>query len=262
MMALRTACQELGCELMICPIPSESVIHDSERARFQAGPFADVPADAWSPDLPVEFFLSTANELGIPSYDPRPGLREAAEDEALYFEEEWHFTPAGNQALARLLHAELSDAMPPATAAAVRPTLIARSETPEWLWWYGGLVALLGTLYASTYRREEGVLPSYLKVACLLGAVFTIAIGGSALLGLLSPAAAGWTLALFILGLMGFILYKLGPRIDTILELLFSFVRRGHWYLMPLVTILVTIGSLLLVAASSPLIAPFIYTLF
>ena len=45
-------------------------------------------------------------------------------------------------------------------------------------------------------------------------------------------------------------------------KLLVAFVGRGHWYLMPLVTILLTIGSLLVVAASSPLVAPFIYTLF
>ncbi|MEO6710106.1 MAG: DUF5989 family protein [Planctomycetota bacterium] len=37
---------------------------------------------------------------------------------------------------------------------------------------------------------------------------------------------------------------------------------RGHWYLMPLLVVLLSIGSLLVVAASSPLIAPFIYTLF
>jgi hypothetical protein len=45
-------------------------------------------------------------------------------------------------------------------------------------------------------------------------------------------------------------------------ELLKAFTLRGHWYLMPLVVILLTIGSLLVVAASSPLVAPFIYTLF
>jgi hypothetical protein len=262
MMALKSRCDELGCALLVCPIPSESAIDESERARFQAGPFAGIPEDTWSPDRPVDFFLATAAELGIPAYDPRPGLREAQEDGPLYFEQEWHFTPLGNLLFASLLHSELSDSMPPATAPASEPSLTERPTRPEWPYWYAGLVALIGTLYAATYRKEEKVLFSYIKVACLLGTVFAIALGGAALLGLLSPTAAAWILALFILGLFGFILYKLGPRIDTILELLFAFVRRGHWYLMPLVTILVTIGSLLLVAASSPLIAPFIYTLF
>ncbi len=40
-----------------------------------------------------------------------------------------------------------------------------------------------------------------------------------------------------------------------------SFAEWGGTFVL-LVTILVTIGSLLLVAASSPLVAPFIYTLF
>ena len=66
----------------------------------------------------------------------------------------------------------------------------------------------------------------------------------------------------FVLVVIGFVLYKLGRRTGTVLELFSAFVQRGHWYLMPLVVILLTIGSLLVVAASSPLVAPFIYTLF
>ena len=62
--------------------------------------------------------------------------------------------------------------------------------------------------------------------------------------------------------ILGFVGWKLGRRLGTIAELLRSFTLRGHWYLMPLVVVLLTIGSLLVVAASSPLIAPFIYTLF
>ena len=50
--------------------------------------------------------------------------------------------------------------------------------------------------------------------------------------------------------------------IRAVAELLKAFTLRGHWYLMPLVVILLSVGSLLVVAASSPLIAPFIYTLF
>jgi hypothetical protein len=66
----------------------------------------------------------------------------------------------------------------------------------------------------------------------------------------------------FVLGILGFVAWKLGRRLGTIAELFRSFTLRGHWYLMPLVVVLLTIGSLLVVAASSPLIAPFIYTLF
>ena len=74
--------------------------------------------------------------------------------------------------------------------------------------------------------------------------------------------AGRWILLAFVLGLLVFILWKLGRRIGTILELFACLVGRGHWYLIPLVVVLLSVGSLLVVAASSPLVAPFIYTLF
>ena len=79
---------------------------------------------------------------------------------------------------------------------------------------------------------------------------------------LLPSSIADYVLAVLLLVLFGFIAYKLGRRLGTILELMKAFTLRGHWYLMPLVVVLLTIGSLLVVAASSPIIAPFIYTLF
>ena len=69
-------------------------------------------------------------------------------------------------------------------------------------------------------------------------------------------------LAFNIGALFTFIAYKLGDRIGTIGELMRCFTLRGHWYLIPLLSVLLTVGSLLVVAASSPLVAPFIYTLF
>jgi hypothetical protein len=96
----------------------------------------------------------------------------------------------------------------------------------------------------------------------MLAAVFTIVLGGGALVKMLPPSIASWVAGGFVLLVLGFVTYKLGRRIATILELLRSFVMRGHWYLMPLLVVLLSIGSLLVVAASSPLIAPFIYTLF
>jgi len=92
--------------------------------------------------------------------------------------------------------------------------------------------------------------------------VFTIALGGGWLLGKIPAAYASWILLAFVLGLFGFIFAKLGRRLGTILELFACFVGRGHWYLIPLVVVLLSVGSLLVVAASSPLVAPFIYTLF
>jgi hypothetical protein len=96
----------------------------------------------------------------------------------------------------------------------------------------------------------------------MLSAVALIIGAGSAGLDLLSPLQAKIASVLFVGGLLIFIAYKLGRRLTTISELLWAFSRRGHWYLMPLVVVLLSIGSLLVVAASSPLVAPFIYTLF
>jgi hypothetical protein len=92
--------------------------------------------------------------------------------------------------------------------------------------------------------------------------VFGIVLGGKAGLALIPPKAALVITFLFVFGVLAFVFYKLGRRLATIAELLRSFALRGHWYLMPLIVVLLSIGSLLVVAASSPLVAPFIYTLF
>jgi hypothetical protein len=116
-------------------------------------------------------------------------------------------------------------------------------------------------LYVRTYRDENPVL-AFLKVGLLVGTVFTIAIGGSSLIALLPPKLATLAMVAVILIILTFVAYKLGDRLLTALELVRAFTLRGHWYLMPLLAVLVTVGSLLVVAASSPLVAPFIYTLF
>jgi hypothetical protein len=96
----------------------------------------------------------------------------------------------------------------------------------------------------------------------MLALVFTIAIGGSKLIGKLPPNVSAAAAVLLVGGILIFVLYKLGRRVATTWELFLCFTRRGHWYLLPLVVVLLSIGSLLVVAASSPLVAPFIYTLF
>ena len=50
-----------------------------------------------------------------------------------------------------------------------------------------------------------------------------------------------------LLVILGFVVYKLGDRVSTIVELLAAFVTRGHWYLMPMVVVLLTVGSLLVI---------------
>ena len=69
---------------------------------------------------------------------------------------------------------------------------------------------------------------------------------------------AGRALAL----ILGFLLVKSWSHLGIIWEVYWSFVRRGYWYMIPLLVAMLTIGNLLIVASSSPFIAPFIYTLF
>jgi len=265
--ALKEACDSLGAALVMAPIPSHAAI-DPEYAKLFHDRFLRVGPDAWSPDLPVETFLDHARSLGIAALDARPALRQAqAAGTPQYFSVDWHFGPAGNRTFAAFLHDGLDrlEVFPPehrATAeAALPPPLRAKSAWPGRAAVFAGLWVLLTALYRLTYRQEP--LPrSALFIGLLLTLVFAIVLGGGELLALGSPLVARVVAVLFVLAILGFVLYKLGRRLETILELLRSFTLRGHWYLMPLVIVLLTVGSLLVVAASSPLVAPFIYTLF
>ncbi len=263
-------CAELGARLVLVPIPSESAIHDEAREDFGSSPFGlrGLPADRWDPDRPVNLFLGMAKELGIETLDPRAALRAHAEasGERLYFDAEWHFNPEGNRVFAAYLHGELENlgVFPEEHGALAQVELSVPTgdrRAPTWLIVFGALWLFLGLSYALTYR-DEPAWRAFLQVGCLLALVFTIILGGGRLIGALPPSLAAWILGGFVVLVLGFVAWKLGRRLATILELLKCFTRRGHWYLMPLVVVLLTIGSLLVVAASSPLIAPFIYTLF
>jgi hypothetical protein len=190
----------------------------------------------------------------------------------MYYEVDWHLNPAGNLAFARFIDSELRRLEPPvfppqhaATAQAdFEPAVLGSAGgggMPRWLAWFLGLWVVLTTIYFATYKDEPLWQPP-LKVGGMLGLIFGIVLGGTKALSYAPPLLAQVVLSLFVLWLVGFIIYKLGRRLGTILELFKSFTLRGHWYLMPLVVVLLTIGSLLVVAASSPLVAPFIYTLF
>lgn len=265
--ALKEASDSLGARLVMAPIPSHAAI-DPEHAKLFHDRFLRVGPDAWSPDLPVETFLDHARSLGIAALDARPALRRAqAAGTPQYFSDDWHFDPAGNRTFATFLHEELDrlGIFPPehrATAeAALPPTPPAESVWPLRGAVFVGLWALLTALYRLTYRQEPLTRPA-LFIGLLLTLVFAIVLGGGELLALAPPLVARTVGLLFVLAILGFVLYKLGRRLETIVELLRSFTLRGHWYLMPLVIVLLTVGSLLVVAASSPLVAPFIYTLF
>ena len=266
--ALKKDCTEVGARLIMVPIPSESVIQPDAREAFRKKALEGLSHELWSADRPVDLFLEMGRDLEIETLDARPTLKAAYESgkEPLYFDAEWHFNPLGNRVFADYLITVLNSLQVfPKGHEAIKEGAYPEHEEegglPGWLFLYAALVLVLGSSFAYTYRDEPAHL-AFAKVAGLLAVVFTIVMGGGRLLTHVPPAWSPWLVSTFVLGVLGFVLWKLGRRFGTILELLKAFTLRGHWYLMPLVVVLLSIGSLLVVAASSPLIAPFIYTLF
>ncbi len=272
--ALKLTCDQLGARLVVAPIPSHSAIDEAYADKFGPGALGITDRDDWRPDGPVETMLELCRLEGIDAVDSRQALKDAMAEtgESMYYSQDWHLNPAGNLAFSSFLvrsleelevfpadHAASSEASFEEVILAVAQA--PASGPPAWTRWFMGLWILLTTIYFLNYKDEPKWLPP-LKVGAMLGAIFGIVIGGSELLDLMPPSVGRGLLILFVLWLVGFILYKIGRRMGTILELFKSFTLRGHWYLMPLVVVLMTIGSLLVVAASSPLVAPFIYTLF
>ncbi len=268
--ALKKSCDDIGAQLVMVPIPSESAIQEDEKERLRDNPKAlkGIAFELWSPDNPVERFLEMGAELGIETLDPRAKLKDNYPEGAdpLYFHDEWHFNPRGNRVFAEFLVQELDElGVFPAGHEAITPGRFPEHEDedggPVWLYVFLALWAILGTTFRFTYR-DEPIHLAFLKVGGLLAVVFAIILGGGWLLGRVPASYAPWIVLGFVVVVLGFVVWKLGRRMATILELLRAFTLRGHWYLMPLIVVLLTIGSLLVVAASSPLIAPFIYTLF
>ena len=268
LLALRAQCSELGARLALVPIPSKEAFDPAAREAKQAAHMSGVAPSAWDPEKPAEIYLGLARELGIDALDPREALRKAAQARgALYYEKDIHLNAAGNLVLAEFLSEELDrGGFFPAehrrvTAGAFPEPEAEGGGLPGWLKVFGTLLAALSVLYVATYR-DEPAWQAPLKVGLMLGLVFSIFFGVKWLVGALPVQWAKLVPFAFVTAVLGFVLFKMGRKLGTIAELFRSFVSRGHWYLMPLVVVLLTIGSLLVVAASSPFVAPFIYTLF
>ncbi|NOT30222.1 MAG: hypothetical protein HOP15_07225 [Planctomycetes bacterium] len=269
---LKSGCEFIGARLIVCPIPSKSAVDPEEREFFRKWELGlnGLADDQWSPDRPVNLFLELATRLRIEAVDPRSALCAAtSQGEKLYFEgaTEWHFNARGNEVFATWLHDELDrrEVFPAEHSARAQGAIPAHSGhgggVPTFVYVFAALWSVLGTVFCLTYPQDPKA-KSFLSVGAMLALVFTIVLGGGALVRLIPHQLTPWILAAFVLLVLGFVAWKLGRRLATIFELLRAFTLRGHWYLMPLVVVLLTIGSLLVVAASSPLIAPFIYTLF
>ncbi len=265
--ALQRTTAELGAQLVVVPIPSHSAVDEAYAEGFGAG-LLGLPREAWDPQLPVNTFLGLAQQLGIETIDPRPALAAAtAAGVDQYYSIDWHLNPAGNRTLTDAVHQGLDElgVFPSSHAAqdeAALPMVAAVSGgLPGWTKVYALLFLLLTALHYGTYSK----LPKWrapVEVGGMLSAIFAIVLLGGAALGELPPLYSKAVGIAFVATILVFIAVKLGRRLGTIAELFKAFTLRGHWYLMPLVVVLLSIGSLLVVAASSPLVAPFIYTLF
>jgi len=263
LVALLAEAERLGARVVLVPIPSRSAV-DEEHRNGAFSRTIGVSPEKWSPDTPVETFLALARELSIDTLDPRAYLRGSGAG-SLYYKQDWHLNPEGNRAFAAFLHGELDRLgvfpeahRPPAGAAVALLDIPDQGGVPFGAKLFGILWAALTILYLGTYRDEPKWQPP-LKIAALLGVIFPTFF---ALMWVRNQSWGAYAFLAIVAGILGFVAYKLGHRLGTIAELMRSFVARGHWYLMPLVVVLLSVGSLLVVAASSPLIAPFIYTLF
>jgi lysophospholipase L1-like esterase len=268
LIAMEAAATDVGAQLVVVPIPSQSDVSPSYAAQFGSGQFGLQP-DQWDPARPVDLFLDLAKAEGIKTFDVRSTFKALiADGKHLYYQMDWHLNPSGNRALARYLYNEFDSAqnqvLPTSYAAKTvlrDPPKAASDFPPFWLVLYGVLVVVLTGCYKLTYRTEA-LVSAMPKIAGMLALVFVIFMGAKQLVLILPPNAAGSIITLVIVGIVGFMAYKLGRRMGTISELVIAFIKRGHWYLLPLLVVLLSIGSLLVVAASSPFVAPFIYTLF
>ena len=139
---------------------------------------------------------------------------------------------------------------------------------------------VMGTLYWLNYRKTENFLLAMLKVGALFGFVWATMKGFDWLAhdvpanerrvffqdqptehGYRYPELA-YAFEAFAIGIVLLIAWYARKKVSTVGSLVLSTWDRGHWYMLPVLFVLVTIGLVLVAAAASPVLSPFIYTLF
>jgi len=261
-----TVTRDLGAEPLVLVVPDKAQIDPAARASMQ-----EMMADpSYDPERPFLGMVERAAAAGLPVVDPRKALREAAENgaSALYFERDWHTNALGN----RVLAAELASAL-------ASPDLLGPAPRPATRWGDAGgakssrgaagrnllvvlaIWLLLGTLYLRRFP-EQGALRSYGAVGALVGTVIAIFYSIDWLSGFLPASLRAYVPLAVVGGILGAASWYLRRRLGVMVELFGTFVRRGQWYVLPVLAGLLSLGALLVVAASSPWLAPFIYTLF
>lgn len=145
------------------------------------------------------------------------------------------------------------------------------------------LWALFSALYWLNYRRDEKLPLAALKVAGLLGFVWAVIVffdwaaqrvpaEQAITFGLPWPPVEGAEaaripllakgLTALVVAVLVLVAWYARKKVGTVGALVLSTWDRGHWYMLPVLFIMLTIGLLLVAAAASPVLSPFIYTLF
>jgi hypothetical protein len=141
----------------------------------------------------------------------------------------------------------------------------------------------LSTLFWLNYRKDENPAGAALKVAGLLGFIYAVIwffdwaahpvpSAEAITFGLPWPAVQGVEapripllakgLTAFVVVILVMVAWYARKKVGTVGALVLSTWDRGHWYMLPVIFIMLTIGLLLVAAAASPVLSPFIYTLF
>lgn len=146
-----------------------------------------------------------------------------------------------------------------------------------------GLWIVMSVLYWLNHRNTENPVGSIVKVGLLLAFVYGV-IASARWATAEVPAEHVMTWGIFeapaegtdamrapglyyvMMGLavvvVLLILKHALPKASTVGAVILSTWDRGNWFLLPCLFIMLTLGLLLAAAAASPMLSPFIYTLF
>jgi len=263
--AFRSIAEDMGAKPLVVVIPEKAQVDPASRQAIAAA----IGDPAYDPERPYRGMIAAAKAAGLPVVEPQAAMLAATDGGArqLYFTRDWHTNAAGNRVLAKEIDMALSSPalLGPPPHEAPPLTLPATAEHASTLWRNVAILVaiwlILGTLYAKRFPAE-GALKSYGSVAGLLCAVVAIFLTFNLLTAILPLWISRWVSTLVVVGVLGAVIWYLRARLPVMGELFGTFVRRGQWYMLPVLVGLLSLGGLLVVAASSPWLAPFIYTLF
>jgi len=261
---LKKSCDEKGAKLLLVAIPTREEVEPGALERWcEARGVAKAAVD---PTSPAQKALALARKSGIAVVDPLAALQAQAKAGAkLYFEKDWHVNPAGSRVLATELYRALAtpEFLGGGSADAGLAAIGAAPPAParRWPWVLVAAWLLLSTLYARS-NKDEPAAAAFLQVGAMIAVVVAIVLGFGALVTALGPTIGRWVGVALLGGFVIWLLVKMANKLAIIREVYGAFLRRGHWYMIPLIVAMLSIGGLLVVASSSPFIAPFIYTLF